>query len=213
MGQRTVEATILCFFLATAWCCGRTPQPEQEKRRTEPARASAVNLSADQALREASLQGQIEVMAAAVEQGARIDAVDADGRTALMYASFNGRTEAIRWLLDRGTAVGVRDNVGRTALMFASSGPFAEAVQALLEFGADPNAADEFESWTALMFAAGEGQADVIETLLDHGANPSAVDKDGHTAADHAAANGHVMVQTVLREAMGETGAPQSEAD
>lgn len=200
MNRVTVGTAILWLGLAVPWACGGTS--EQEKKEHRPTPEPAVNLAAEYALREASLEGQTVAMAAAVEQGARIDATDADERTALMFAAFNGHTESARWLLDRGAAVSSRDNVGRTALMFASTGPFPETVRVLLDYGSDPNVADEFEGWTPIMFAAGEGQLEVIRILLDHGADPSAVDKDGQVAADHAASTNHAEAEHVLREAM-----------
>jgi ankyrin repeat protein len=200
MGKRTVGAAFLWLGLAVAGSCGGASQPEEKQPRETS--APPVNLAAEQALREASLDGQTVAMAAAVEQGARVDAADGEGRTALMYAAFNGHTESVRWLLDRGAAVGARENVGRTALMFASTGPFSETVRVLLEFGSNPNQADDHEGWTPIMFAAGEGQLEVIQILLDHGADPSTVDQDGQVAADHAAANNHPQAEHVLREAM-----------
>jgi ankyrin repeat protein len=195
-----IGTAVLWLGLAVPWACGWASKQEEQQPPADP--TPAINVAAEQALREASLQGQTVAMAAAVEQGARVDAADGDGRTALMYAAFNGHTEGVRWLLDRGAAVGSRDTVGRTALMFASTGPFADTVELLLDSGSSPNDADEFEGWTPIMFAAGEGQLDVIRILLDYGADPSAVDKDGQVAADHAAANNHPQAEDVLRNAM-----------
>ena len=200
MSRGWVGTAVLLISLGVAFACGGASGPRAQQDETAP--APTVNLVADQALRDASLEGRIDLVAAAVDQGARIDARDADGRTALMYAAFNGHSECVRWLLEREAAVGARENVGRTALMFASSGPFSETAQILLDFGSNPNDADEYEGWTALMFAAAEGQLEVVQLLLDYDANPSAVDKDGDLAADHAAQNRHSEVEGLLREAM-----------
>jgi ankyrin repeat protein len=193
-----VGTVVLWVGLGVISACSGASGPEEQP---DIAAIPAVNPVADQAFFDASLEGRLDLMTAAIDQGARINAVDADGRTALMYAAFNGHTECVRWLLDRGAAVGARENVGRTALMFASSGPFPDTAQLLLDYGSNPNDADQFEGWTPLMFAAAEGQLDVIRILLDYGANPSAVDKDGDLAADHAARNRHSEAEEMLRKA------------
>ena len=200
MSRGWVGTAVLLVGLGVACACGGAAEPREQ--RDKVAAAPTVNPVADQGLRDAALEGRIDLVVAAVDRGARINAADADGRTALMYAAFNGHAECVRWLLERGAAGGTREYVGRTALMFASSGPFPETAQLLLEFGSNPNDADEYEGWTPLMFAAAEGQIEVIRVLLDYGAIPSAVDKDGDVAADHAAQNRHPEVEDLLREAM-----------
>ena len=200
MSRGWVGVAALWFGLGVAVACSGVAGTKEEPN--EKPAVKVANPAADQALRDASLEGQLGLMVTAVDDGAQIEARDADGRTALMYAAFNGHTECVRWLLDRGAAAGARENLGRTALMFASTGPFPETVQLLLEFASNPHDADDFEGWTSLMFAAGEGQLEVVRVLLENGANPSAVDKDGDVAADHAAKNRHPEVEALLREAM-----------
>jgi len=200
MSRGWVGVNVVLVGLVVALACGGASGTTEESNEKPP--AQAVNLVADQSLRDASLEGQFDLVVSAVDQGARIDAQDPDGRTALMYAAFNGHTECAGWLLENGAAVGARENLGRTALMFASTGPFPETVRLLLELGSNPHDADEYEGWTPLMFAAGEGQLEVVRVLLENGANPSAKDKDGDVAADHAANNRHPEVESVLREAM-----------
>ncbi len=200
MKRTWVGVVVILVGLGVAFGCGGASGMTEGPDEKPP--AQAVNLVADQSLRDASLEGQLDLVVSAVDQGARIDAQDADGRTALMYAAFNGHTECVRWLLDRGAAVGLRENLGRTALMFAATGPFPETVQLLLEFASNPHDADEYEGWTPLMFAAGEGQIEVVGVLLENGANPFATDKDGDVAADHAAKTHHLEVEALLRDAM-----------
>ena len=200
MNRGLLSFIVVWCLLGVAGACGGTPEPTGQS--SKPLPTAVVNPIADQALRDAALEGQIDLLAKAMTDGARVDAPDADGRTALMYAAFNGHTDCIRWLFDRGAAIGVREGQGRTALMFASTGPFSQTVKLLLESGANPHNADTFEGWTALMFAAGEGQLEVVQVLLDGGANPSDKDFDGDVAADHAAKNHHPEVEGLLRESM-----------
>ncbi len=200
MKKTWVGVAVLWVCLGVAFACGGASGTTEES--DVRVAGQAANPVADQSLRDASLEGQIDLMVAAVGDGAQIDAQDVDGRTALMYAAFNGHTDCVRWLLERGAAVGTCENLGRTALMFASTGPFPETVELLLEFASNPHDADEYEGWTPLMFAAGEGQIEVVRVLLENGANPFATDKDGDVAADHAAKTHHPEVEALLRDAM-----------
>lgn len=200
MKNRIIKVTLAWVCLSVAGSLVGVPLVTGQTESQSP--QAPTNSVADQSLRDASLEGRLELMQKAVEQGARIDVADADGRTALMFAAFNGHTEAARWLLDRKASVAARENLGRTPLMFASTGPFAETVSLLLEKGSEPNAVDEYENWTALMFAAGEGQLEVVTILLEHGADPAAIDKDGDNAAYHAAQSRHVDVERLLRDSM-----------
>ncbi len=200
MKRTWVGVAVVLVGLGVAFACGSDSGTTEEP--DEKPSVQAANPVADQMLRDASLEGQLDLMVVAVDNGAGIDSRDADGRTALMYAAFNGHPDCVRWLLERGAAVGARENLGRTALMFASTGPFHETVQLLLEHGANPHDADQYEGWTSLMFAAGEGQLEVVQVLLENGANPSAEDSDGDVAADHAAKNRHPEVEVLLRKAM-----------
>lgn len=197
MSKKRVGVAVLWMCMGVAFACGGASEPVVRQGEEKP--TETANGVADQALRDAALEGRMDSMKAAVGDGAQIDGKDADGRTALMYAAFNGHTACGRWLLEQGAAVGERESLGRTALMFASTGPFSETVQLLLEAGSNPHDADQHEGWTALMFAAGEGQLEVVQVLLDHGANPSDKDFDGDQAADHAARNKHPEVEALLR--------------
>lgn len=152
-------------------------------------------------LRAAAAEGRTAAVREALDEGADVNATDPDGRTPLMFAAFEGHTETASLLLERGARVDDRDAMGRTALMFCSTGAFADTVALLLESGADPNAADDSETWTPLMFAAGEGQIEVARLLLDHGADPRKVDADGDGAADHALTRGHTELEQILRQA------------
>jgi len=154
---------------------------------------------AEQALRTAALDGQIERVRSSLDQNVKLDAKDADGRTALMMAAFNGHTDTAKLLLDREARVNIVDGVGRTALMYAAAGPYAKTVKLLIDRGADLNLRDTEEGFTALMFAAAEGQAEVIQVLLAKSADTQITDKDGDTALDFAEKNGHEEAAKILK--------------
>lgn len=169
--------------------------PEAASPSKQPAETKITAL----AFQEAALQGQIETVRQAIEQGVDVRFVDAEGRSALMLAAFDGHTNIVRLLLENDSPANHVDCVGRTALIYASSGPNHETVQALLNAGADPDVVDKVEGFTALMFAAAEGQKEVVQALLKFKANKSLKDKDGDTARDFATKNGHPEIAKLLK--------------
>lgn len=182
-----------------------TDQDKQLKQADNPAPPMLRNeanrmpeLSTDQVL-EAALNGNLNIVSRAVENGFEIDATDPDGHTALMLAAYNGHSDIIQFLLKRGAVADARDHNDRTALMYASTGPFNTSVKLLLEAGADPNLVDNEEQFTPLMFAAAEGQTEVVKTLLKNGADKTRVDVDGESAYDFAVNNGHTEVAKLVK--------------
>lgn len=177
---------------------------EQKTENAEPSSSSVLKYNApsdpvkEQALQEASLNGDLATVSNIIAAGVNVNAIDQEGRTALMYASFNGHTEIVRKLIDHGAIVSIRDEGARTALLYASTGPFPETVKLLLENNADPNIVDADEHFTPIMHAAAEGQLEVVKILLEYGADPSLKDVDGETASMFAAQNGHTEVVTML---------------
>ena len=154
----------------------------------------------------AALEGDLETVVKALENGYKVNQPDPSGRTAIMYASYNGHTDVVKELLLAGAEVNLKDEGGSTALMFASSGPFRETVTLLLEKGAEINAIDNNEHFTALMWAAAEGQADIVKLLLERGADITLKDIDGDTAESFAAKAGKFEVVQLLKAAAAKSG-------
>lgn len=199
-------AILFIAALVFASACGKSEKATDRKAEVEietPAEqmptdkesaSGSVAGDAEQALREAALQGDINAVEDLIGKSTDVNSALADGRTALMLSSFNGNYEIIETLLNAGAAVDLKDISGRTALMYASTGPFPEAVKLLLEKGADPNIADLEEKFTPLMFAAAEGHLEVVDILLKNKANHLLMDKDGDTAERFARQNGHTGI-------------------
>lgn len=148
---------------------------------------------------QAALNGNLQTIENAIENGFDVESTDEQMHTLLMMAAYNGHSKIVEMLLDKGATVDHRDIMKRTALMYASTGPFNETVSLLLDAGADPNLVDGEEHFTPLMFAAAEGQAEVVKTLLKNGADKTMVDVDGESAYDFALNNGHSEVVKILK--------------
>lgn len=168
----------------------------QKSAQTAPGSGPVMNI---EQMLQSALNGNLQVIENAVENGFDVESTDSEMHTLLMMAAYNGHSNIVQLLLDKGAAVDHRDIMNRTALMYASTGPFNETVKLLLNAGADPNLVDGEEHFTPLMFAAAEGQAEVVKTLLKHGADKSMVDVDGESAYDFALNNGHPEVVKLLK--------------
>lgn len=192
-----VSIVLLSSFTLTA--CNKSDNSEstdspalQEEQAASPVTA--------QTMRDAALNGDLQQVRQAIEQGIDVNKADQAGRTALMLASFNGHKDIVQLLLENGANVEDRNTDGRTALIFAASGPFPDTVKLLLENNADPNATDSVDEWSALMFAAAEGQKEVVQVLLNADADPTLEDKEGDTAINFAQNNNHSEVVNLLEE-------------
>lgn len=192
-----VSIVLLSSFTLTA--CNKSDKSEstdspalQEEQAVSPVTA--------QTMRDAALNGDLQQVRQAIEQGIDVNKADQAGRTALMLASFNGHKDIVQLLLENGANVEDRNTDGRTALIFAASGPFPDTVKLLLENNADPNATDSVDEWSALMFAAAEGQKEVVQVLLNADADPTLEDKEGDTAINFAQNNNHSEVVNLLEE-------------
>ena len=155
--------------------------------------------AAEEALRQSSLDGQLQQVEAFLNGGIGPDVSDSEGHTPLMLAAFNGHGAIVLALLSRGAEVDRKDLMGRTALLYASTGPFPETVKILLDKGADPNLVDTGEHFTPLMHAAAEGNIEVVRILLEAGANPALRDVDNDNAETFARQAGHTEVADLIR--------------
>ena len=69
---------------------------------------------------EAAMDGDVAVMAAAVDDGAPVGYQDPGGQTALFWAAMEGHTEALDWLLEHDAPLDATNEGGQTALMGAA---------------------------------------------------------------------------------------------
>lgn len=205
------RARMGCVVLAAAlagMASSCAERPAESGPAPEPTRVGARGVSEKAAVNttyiEAAIQGDLEAVEAALDEGAEVDAVTYEGSTALMVAAFHGNTDVVRTILDRGAAIDKTDPNGRTALIYASSGPHAETVRLLVDKGAEVNHAGHAEGWSALMYAGYSGHTEVIRVLLDSGADADLEDNDGETALTFAQRNGHAEAAELLRAAMDE---------
>ena len=135
----------------------------------------------DQALYEASKDGDIDQMTALINAGANPNAsIQGDG-SPLMGAARSGNLAAVRFLLDRGVDPNLAVRGDGTALIVASRAGQAEVATLLLDRGADLEQVVPGDE-NALIQASGSGKLNVARLLVSRGANVNArvwADRDG----------------------------------
>jgi ankyrin repeat protein len=130
---------------------------------------------------------------------AKVDGRNAQGRSALHEAALAGHDEVLSALLAAGADVQARDTQGRTPLLDAARGGSLSALETLLDAGADVGLRDgDGNSALALASMAPSPSAALLRRLLDLGIDPEQVDRDGHRAAEHAAAAGRWSLVAML---------------
>jgi ankyrin repeat protein len=195
---KTKHLTTAVILLLVFFSACRNTAPAENRKPADNGQQTVVKM-ADDSFFEAALNGDLEMVNAALTAGVSANQKDAEGRTALMYASYNGHIKLVDHLITKGADVNIRDKYGRTALMMAASGPFSETVKILLENNAWPDLVDNEERFTALMYAAAEGQMENVKLLLSFKADPTLKDIDGDDALTFALNNKHTGVADLIR--------------
>ena len=114
---------------------------------------------------EATKQGDLPAVQAALAEGADPDAHDDVANTALIFAARDGQFEIARALIDQGATVDWIDAEGVTPLILASFKGHVALVRLLLDHGADTTIRDQWNR-SALDYARRRGEADPIAQLL-----------------------------------------------
>ncbi|BAX79067.1 ankyrin repeat domain-containing protein [Labilibaculum antarcticum] len=148
---------------------------------------------------QSALNGELEMVKDALNNGFNVNSTDLNKRTPLMLAAYNGHDEIVKLLIDKGADVNLTDTIHRTALMFASTGSSVPTVLSLLEAGAKPNMMDNEQNWTAAMMAASEGQLEVLKVLVAHGADLKMIDADGDTCLGFANSKGYTDMANYIK--------------
>lgn len=133
---------------------------------------------ADAALLEATYQGDMTALKAALLRGANPNTRDEDGQTALMVASMYRHFQIVRRLLSKHAALNLKDREGNTALLLAVDSPIY------------------------ITHAGPLGPSlPLVKWLLDKGAAVNIKNKKGRTALMIALEDGHFQIATLLKQA------------
>jgi len=137
--------------------------------------ANSVRLeNAQYALWDAAKSGDVDILEAAIAQGADVNALDVrtnqNGRRALNWAAWNNHVDAIEVLLEHRADVDGFNRTGFTAIHHSAENGSADAARVLIEAGADVNL-PSLAGESPLERARREGHQEVVELLERAGAN------------------------------------------
>ena len=168
----------------------------------------------EQQLYAVASQGDLEQVAAALNQGVAIDwrNLNAASTTPLHIAAQQGHEAVVRLLLGRGASIDATDQEHRTALHTAAQQGHEAVARLLLGHGASIDATDH-ESRTPLHTAAQQGHEAMVRLLLDRGASIAALDTNNWTPLHSAAQQGHEAVARLLLDQGALIDATDKDAD
>lgn len=151
-------------------------------------------------LMNASKDGNLAAVKAAVERGAKVAEYSNKGKRALMFAASEGHLEVAQWLIDQGADVNVADNYGTTALIVAATAGHHEVVKLLLEHDAKIQVRDE-SGGAPLVNSVYFGHTETVKYLLDAHAKKGATPlekRDGEELLMLASGLGHVEIVRLM---------------
>ncbi len=151
-------------------------------------------------LHGAALQGNVESLKAALEEGADIEEFSPNGATPLMLAASKGHHDAIKILLASGANIDATSTKGWTTLMNAVHEQDARTVEQLICNGADVNHLSP-DRWTALAEASCQLQKEIMTMLLNRGADTETRCSHDWTPLMHASYKGDEAAVRLLLDA------------
>ncbi len=157
---------------------------------------SSFSFAQDQALIEASRNGDLKQVQELLDKGADVNAMDRHGRTSLDVAVRKSHVAVVKVLIDRDARHSW--DIYRTLFWVINGGKF-EIARLLLE-GADVNGKLRPEIEPPLLFAARNGEVELGRLLLETGADANARMDDDLTLLMWVAITGDLGAVKVLLE-------------
>ncbi|KAK7499506.1 hypothetical protein BaRGS_00009158 [Batillaria attramentaria] len=136
------------------------------------------------------IQGNIQAVRKALDQGLDVNTVLTSSWSGLMYAGSFAKGDIFKLLLERGANPNYHKDLFTVLMAVCSSNcskpdVLLECAKLLIDKGVDVNARDRYHV-TALTYAAREGRVELVKLLLDNGAEIDRQDSRGWTAVSWA---------------------------
>ncbi|MBI5430366.1 MAG: ankyrin repeat domain-containing protein [Nitrosomonadales bacterium] len=155
-------------------------------------------MSWDDELLDGVMNGDANIVRAAILKGANVNAKNRYGVPALLSALIQKKPdEIIKMLVRNGADVNAKGDAGWTPLIWAIYNDNAEVVKALVSKGANVNAQDD-NGKEALIYAMEKNNTVIIQKLLNNGADVNARNSNGVPALVWSAANGSADIVKML---------------
>ena len=160
---------------------------------------------------DAAEKGDTAAVRRLLDNGIDPNSLDQYGWPAITGASRDGHQDVVKLLLANGASPDLPSKTtSETALMRAAANGHLHIVDLLLKSGADVNATDN-SGFTPLMKAAYAGMKDMVKLLISRGSDVRAKVSYYGDAWELAAAQGHVEILELLRQAGAEGEKSQDE--
>lgn len=161
--------------------------------------AGTVLSAAAKQLIDGILDKDLEVVKAAIEDGADPNQTDELGTPALVLAAGSSEEEILSYLLRQKADKTATNRVGETAMARAARFGHEQIVNRLLSVKLDPNLAGEQFNLTPIITASQSGYGQIIQELIASGANPNVQGGvNGFTPLMWATAGGHIEAVKAL---------------
>ena len=170
-----------------------TPSPLSTKK-------SLIDTARLTPFQKAALQGDVQAIKTALEEGVDVEEFSQDGETPLMLAASKGHHKVIQMLLSSGANIDATSAKGWTTLMNAVRKKDARTVDQLISNGADVNHLSP-DRWTALAEAAYQSQEEIVRMLLRCGADTESRSSHDWTPLMHASYKGDEAAVKLLLDA------------
>jgi len=155
--------------------------------------------SANTALCNACIKGNIASVQALLDAGAKVDVRGFSGRTPLHFAVVNGNYGVAKLLLEHGADADERDDNYVPPLSTALTKHVDEKISWLLLDHMKKVQGFDYHSCNPLHYAADSGASvKMIQALIAHGCNPNQTDFQGDTPLDMALAKGRKEIEAAL---------------
>jgi ankyrin repeat protein len=140
-------------------------------------------------------EGDLQSVAALVDQGADVNRSTMSSLSPLLAAAFHGHLEIIKFLMQHGADINQADSTGITPLWISAAQGHLEAVKLLVEKGAQLNLT---ENNGVSPIAAAINHQEIVQFLLAHEADPNQRDITGISPLIRAAVSGHTNTVSLL---------------
>jgi ankyrin repeat protein len=148
------------------------------------------DLAKNNALLQATADGQIAVVESLIRNQANINVKDKNGYTPLMIATIKGNVAIVEMLLLNYADTNIKDSRGNTALMHATQIGNMEIFK-MLAYDERTSAENKGE---ALIIASRFDSKEMVKILIEGKANLNQKDSNGNTSLIHAASRGYAEI-------------------
>ncbi|KAJ1758845.1 phosphate system positive regulatory protein pho81 [Coemansia sp. RSA 1591] len=196
--SQQTDAQKACVTRVLWRACSEIKDPEKQQLLLDAGLAdlqSVDDINERTLAHEASIQGSLSILQAAVAAGCNPDEPDYYDRRPIHYAAINSHEQCLKYLIEQGCSVRATDDDGSHAFDYAMINGHIECARMLLEH--DPLIARGDPEHPVLALACEQGHEDIVRMLLEVNADVT-MNAQGMHPMHVAARVGHVGILRIL---------------